>query len=148
MSSELEKKISDQNLSSMNARVRVFYDELDLNMSVHKAMLSPYFSHCHSLKSGETQAECSERMYRVQVAWDTMMGEESAKLSETLQADEKLIVFIGAMHLENGLGANMRFSRVSNEPTVTLLPVPKQAKQHEEIEADLGCSDLLYLYDG
>ncbi|MCJ7765766.1 MAG: ChaN family lipoprotein, partial [Thiovulaceae bacterium] len=56
MSSELEKKISDQNRSSMSARERVFYDELDLNMSVHKAMLSPYFSHCHSLRSGETQA--------------------------------------------------------------------------------------------
>ena len=147
MSRAFKKKISDQNLSDMSAEERRFYEELDLNVSAHKAMLSPYFSHCHSLKDGESQAACSERMYRVQVAWDTMMGQESAKLSERLAVDDKLIVFVGAMHLENGLGANLRFARVSNEPFVTLLPVPKKAKQQEAIDAHLGRSDLLYLYD-
>ncbi len=147
MSRAFKKKISDQNLSAMSEEERTFYNGLDLNVSVHKAMLSPYFNHCHSLKNGESQAACSERMYRVQVAWDTMMGQESAKLSESLTADEKLIVFVGAMHLENGLGANLRFARVSNEPFITLLPVSKKAKQQEEIDAHLGRSDLLYLYD-
>ncbi|WP_345974647.1 ChaN family lipoprotein [Sulfurimonas sp. HSL3-7] len=147
MSRAFKKKISDQNLTGMSEEERKFYDGLDLNVRAHKVMLSPYFSHCHSLKNGESQAACSERMYRVQVAWDTMMGEESAKLLERLAADEKLIVFVGAMHLENGLGVNMRFARVSNEPFITLLPVPKKVQQNEEIDAHLGRSDLLYLYD-
>ena len=147
MSRAFKKMISDQNLSGMSMEERRFYDGLDLNVSAHKTMLSPYFNHCHSLKDGESQAACSERMYRVQVAWDTMMGQESAKLSEKLAADEKLIVFVGAMHLENGLGANLRFARVSNEPFITLIPVPKKAKQQDEIDAHLGRSDLLYLYD-
>lgn len=147
MSRAFKKKISDQNLTGMSAEERRFYEGLDLNVNVHKAMLSPYFSHCHSLKDGESQAACSERMYRVQVAWDTMMGQESAKLSDNLAADEKLIVFVGAMHLENGLGANLRFARVSNEPFITLIPVPRKAKQQEETDAHLGRSDLLYLYD-
>jgi len=148
MSRAFKKKISDMNLSSMSREERAFYDGLDLNTGAHRAMLSPYFSHCHSLKNGESQAQCSERMYRVQVAWDTMMGVESAKLLDSLGRDEKLIVFVGAMHLENGLGANMRFARVSNVPFVTLLPVPKDTRKKEKIEADLGRSDLLYLYDG
>ena len=147
MSRMLKKKISDQNLTGLSTEERRFYEGLDLNVSVHKAMLSPYFSHCHSLKDGESQAECSERMYRVQVAWDTMMGQESAKLLERLAADEKLIVFVGAMHLENGLGANLRFARASNEPFITLLPVPKKSKRKEEIDAHLGRSDLLYFYE-
>ena len=147
MDRELKKMVSDQNLSAMSDKERAFYDELDLNVTAHKEMLSPFFSHCHSLKKGESQAQCRERMYRVQVAWDTMMGEESAKLSETLDANEKLIVFVGAMHLESGLGVNMRFARASDEPFITILPMPKDSEQKKEVEADLGSSDLLYLYD-
>ncbi len=147
MSREFEKKISDQNLSAMSNKERLFYDQLDLNVSVHKAMLSPFFSHCHSLKNGESQQQCSERMYRVQVAWDTMMGEESAKLAQMLKADEKLIVFVGAMHLESGIGANMRFARKTDTPSVTILPWPKSTQEKNIIDVGLGSSDLIYLYD-
>lgn len=147
MSKEFEKKISDNNLSAMRDKERVFYDHLDMNVSVHKEMLSPFFSHCHSLKNGESQQQCSERMYRVQVAWDTMMGEESAKLAQALKADEKLIVFVGGMHLESGIGANMRFARKTNIPSITVLPWPKSATEKDIVNVDLGSSDLIYLYD-
>ncbi len=147
MSREFEKKISENNLSAMSDKERMFYDHLDLNVSVHKEMLSPFFSHCHSLKNGESQQQCSERMYRVQVAWDTMMGEESAKLLQTLKADEKLIVFVGAMHLESGIGANMRFARKTDIPSITILPWPKSTKEKNIIDVGLGSSDLIYLYD-
>ena len=147
MSREFEKKISDQNLSAMSEKERLFYDQLDLNVTVHKEMLSSFFSHCHSLKKGESQQQCSERMYRVQVAWDSMMGEESAKLSKTLKANEKLIVFIGAMHLESGIGANMRFARKTDIPSITILPWPKSTKEKNTIDVGLGSSDMIYLYD-
>jgi uncharacterized iron-regulated protein len=146
MSRAFKKMISEQNLTAMSTQERAFYTGLDLNNSAHKAMLSPFFSHCHHLKNGESQVQCRERMYRVQVAWDTMMGLESAKLAETLGADTKLIVFVGAMHLENGLGVNMRFARVSNIPSITVIPRPRTPEE-KMVDIGLGCCDLVYLYD-
>ena len=147
MSKKFKKMISDQNLSGMNGEQKAFYSSLDLNVSAHHQLLKPYFEHCHSHRSGELAEACSERMYRVQVAWDTMMGEESAKLAERLQDNEKLIVFIGAMHLEHKLGANLRFARKSNIPFITVLPYAVDRRDEKNIEVENGSSDLLYLYN-
>ena len=73
-----------------------------------------------------------------------MMGEESAKLAGSLHKNEKLIVFVGAMHLEGKLGVNLRFARKSNIPAITVIPYPKGNKKIIEIEH--GSSDLIYLY--
>ena len=146
MSKGLKKRVSDENLSGMSRSERTFYDELDLEVTPHKALLEPFFGHCHHTRKGETPAACSARMYRVQVAWDTMMGEESAKLAEKLKEDEKLIVFIGAMHLEGGLGANLRFARKSHLPFVTVLPYPKESSEEQQ-EIAPGSADLIYLYE-
>jgi len=145
MSRDFKKKISEQNLSGMSADELSFYENLDLNVSAHKEMLAPFFGHCHMKRDGEDALQCTERMYRVQVAWDTMMGEESAKLAALMQEKEKLIVFVGAMHLEGKLGVNLRFARKSNIPSITLLPYPKDEEKIIEIEH--GSSDLIYLYD-
>ena len=147
MEKSFKKMVSEQNLTAMSDRQRVFYNSLDLNVTAHQQLLAPFFGHCHKTRNGESAQQCSERMYRVQVAWDSMMGEESAKLAENLQEDEKLIVFIGAMHLESKLGANLRFARESKEPFITILPIPKDIKVEKEIEVDIGSSDVVYLYD-
>lgn len=147
MEKAFKKMISDNNLSAMDDEQRAFYDSLDLNVTAHQQLLSPFFSHCHKTRNGESPKQCKERMYRVQVAWDSMMGQESAKLAENLQESEKLIVFIGAMHLESKLGANLRFARETNKPFITILPIPKDMKLEKEIEVDLGSSDMVYLYE-
>ncbi|MDA3945939.1 MAG: ChaN family lipoprotein [Helicobacteraceae bacterium] len=147
MEKTFTKMVSEQNLTAMSEKQRAFYDSLDLNVTPHQQLLSPFFSHCHKTRSGESAQQCSERMYRVQVAWDSMMGQESAKLAARLTEGEKLIVFVGGMHLESGLGVNLRFSRVSKQPFVTILPIPRGAEEQKEIAVDLGSSDLLYLYD-
>lgn len=147
MDRSFQRMVSDKNISAMSEEQKAFYAGLDLDVSAHRQLLAPFFSHCHHLKNGESQQQCRERMYRVQVAWDTVMGEESAKLAASLAEKEKLIVFVGAMHLESGLGVNLRFARVSNEPFVTILPIPKEPKEQKSIEVDHGRSDLLYLYD-
>ena len=143
MSKAFKTLISNQERDAMSTKQRIFYDHLDLNVTAHKQMLSPFFSHCHHHKKGESTEACQARMYRVQVAWDTMMGEESAKLAAQLKEDEKLIVFVGAMHLESKLGVNLRFARKSAIPSITLLPLPRSSKV---LEADLGSSDMVYLY--
>ena len=144
MDKAFKKRVSEQNLSGMSQAERSFYENLDLNVSAHKEMLAPFFGHCHNKRAGENAQQCAERMYRVQVAWDTMMGEESAKLAASLQKNEKLIVFVGAMHLEGKLGANLRFARKSNIPSITVIPYPKN--QEKVIEVEHGSSDLIYLY--
>jgi len=147
MSKPFRKKISDNNLSGMDESEKKFVRSLDLNVTAHIQLLAPFFGHCHKMQKDEDTQQCMERMYRVQVAWDSMMGEESAKLAEQLASDEKLIVFIGAMHLESKLGANLRFARKSNVPSITILPYPKDSRLEKVLELDLGSSDIAYLYE-
>ena len=147
MEKSFKKMVSEQNLTAMSDKQRAFYKSLDLNVTAHQQLLAPFFGHCHRTRNGESAQQCSERMYRVQVAWDSMMGQESAKLAENLKENEKLIIFIGAMHLESKLGANLRFARESNRPFITILPTPKDKKLEKEIEVDLGSSDMVYLYE-
>ncbi len=137
------KKISDANLTGMSSEERTFFDGLDLNVSAHRQLLDPYFSHCHGLRKGEDAATCKERMYRVQVAWDTKMAQESAKLVEQVlqEPKAKLLIFVGAMHLSDDLGVNMRFSRLSNLPYVTILPEISSQTGYPNAEAD-----YLFLY--
>ena len=147
MDKKFKTLISDANMSAMTSQQKLFYKTLDLNVSAHQQLLAPYFEHCHHLKKGETAQMCSERMYRVQVAWDSMMGRQSALLAQKLRGNEKLLVFVGAMHLEGKLGANMRFSRESHLPFVTILPYPKETESTQFIEIENGSSDFIYLYN-
>jgi uncharacterized iron-regulated protein len=144
MAKAMKRRISDQNISGMGPEEKSFYDSLDLNLSAHYQMLEPFFSHCHAAKAGESEEECRERMYRVQVAWDAYMGEQSAALASELlkRPEEKLVVFVGAMHLAYGLGVNARFARMSDLPFATLLPqmLPKRSVRHCK-------ADFIYLYE-
>ena len=147
MEKSFKKMVSEQNLTAMSKEQRIFYDSLDLNVTAHQQLLEPFFGHCHKTRNGESPQQCSERMYRVQVAWDSMMGQESAKLAEKLKEKEKLIVFVGAMHLESNLGVNLRFARDSNKPFITILPIPKDTKLEKVIEVEQRSSDMVYLYE-
>jgi len=84
LSNQYRKQISDADISAMTKSEKDFYDSLDLGLSAHEEMLAPFFSHCHALRKGEKIAECRERMYRVQVAWDSYMAKESAALAKRL----------------------------------------------------------------
>ncbi len=144
LSKSERKRISDVNVTGMSSDEKVFFESLDLNVSAHRQLLAPYFSRCHRPKEGETDEECLTRMYRVQVAWDAKMGRESAKLAkEVLKTPkDKLIVFVGAMHMSNGLGVNLRFARESNLPFVTVVP---QSWDHTRVLH--GEADFVYLYE-
>jgi len=133
------KKISLIQLDKMNVKEKLFYKALDLNTSVHKQFISSFLHDCHAPLKNEDKQECLERMYRVQVAWDEKMGKESARLAKKIikGRKDKLIVFVGAMHLEFGLGVNMRFSRNSTLPHVTVLPKSKK-------DIQIGVADFIY----
>ena len=143
LSRESRKRISNAEHSVMSREEKDFYDSLDLNVTAHRRMLSPFFSHCHSLRKGEDTASCSERMYRVQVAWDSYMAKESAALVNRVgyRRSDLLMVFAGAMHFSYGLGINARFARLSREPFVTIKPVPVGTDS-----ADVGEADFLLFY--
>ena len=143
LSRESRKRISNADRSNMTKNEKDFYDSLDLNVTAHRQMLAPFFSHCHSLRKGEDTASCSERMYRVQVAWDSYMAKESAALANRVhhRRSDLLMVFAGAMHFSYGLGINARFARLSREPFVTIKPVPMGTDT-----ADVGEADFLLFY--
>lgn len=141
LSKQARKKISDQNLSAMDQNERVLNDGLDLNVTSHRNFIMPFFSHCHAPKPNESLEECRRRMYRVQVAWDTKMALESYKLSKQLNKNEKLIVLAGSIHIENKLGIPLRFARLGNVPTLSIIPVTKETK-----EVTNGVGDYLLFY--
>jgi uncharacterized iron-regulated protein len=138
MDKSFQKAISDNNTTALTSSQQAFLATLDMNLSAHRDMLAPFFSKCHARKMGENSSECLERMYRVQVAWDSYMGEQSARLAREKLHDENdlLIVFAGAFHLEYGVGINARFARLSREPFVTMLPVPAGTEIVDAGEAD------------
>ena len=138
LSRESRKRISNANRSIMSKEEKDFYDSLDLNVTAHRQMLAPFFAHCHSLRKGENTTSCSERMYRVQVAWDSYMAKESVALLNRVlhRHSDLLMVFAGAMHFYYGLGINTRFARLSREPFVTIKPIPTGTNTAEVGEAD------------
>jgi len=139
LSKDERSRISLRQMDMMSESEVSFYKNLDLNVTPHQQMLSPFLSHCHAPLKDESDEECVQRMYRVQVAWDEKMGQESALLAQKFlqNPNDKLIVFIGAMHLSSGLGVNMRFARHSNRPFVTILP-------SFETTVELGLADYVY----
>jgi len=143
MDDGLRKALSDNNLSALSQTQRRFFDGLDMNLTAHRSMLAPFFAHCHARRGDESDRSCTERMYRVQVGWDTYMAEQSARLAqERLRSPaDLLVVFAGATHLAYGVGINARFARRTAEPFVTLLPVPEGTA-----EADVGEADYLLFY--
>lgn len=143
---ENRKKISLKEFSQMSVNERIFYDNLDLNVLVHKNLVKPYFKHCNKMpiKSDEP---CEDRMYRVQVAWDTYMAEQTNLLVNKVLKKEKdiLLVFAGAMHVEKNLGIPLRFSRLNNKPYITLSNY--KIKKDKDISFEINKADLLYLYE-
>ena len=122
ISKEDRNKISKKLFDKMSSEEKKFYDSLDLNVSAHKAMLEPFFKHCHGMPQKKGDEPCSSRMYRVQVTWDTYMAQNTAKIAKEVikSPKDKLLVFAGAMHMEQALGIPLRFSRLSNLPFVII----------------------------
>ncbi len=143
ISEVFRKKISRGNKNLFSVEQKNFFNSLDLDLYPHKMMLEPFFSHCHT-NSTQSSETCKERMYRVQVAWDTYMAQQSAALAAKSlhKKNDLLIVFAGAMHMMYGLGINARFARLSNEPFVTILPAKQNISQ-----AEVGVADFLIFYN-
>mgnify|MGYP003387504718 CR=1 FL=1 len=146
ISKEDRKKIRLKKFDKMSKSEKEFYDSLDLNVSAHKQLVMPFLEHCNKMPQ-KSDEPCEERMYRVQVAWDSYMAKNLADISKNniKTKKDKVVVFAGAMHIEQNLGIPLRFSRLSNLPFTTI--------SNEEIdeESDLvkvnnSKSDFVYIY--
>ncbi|GGD45646.1 hypothetical protein GCM10012288_19970 [Malaciobacter pacificus] len=146
LSKEDRKKISLKSFDKMNNEEKIFYDSLDLNVSVHRNFVMPYLSHCSKIPQ-KTDEKCEERMYRVQVSWDTYMAQNVAKISKfSLKSPkDKLIVFAGAMHIEHDLGIPLRFSRFSNLPFFTISN--EKILKEKDIKVKASKADVIYIYE-
>jgi len=140
------KKISSKLLSVMSNDERRFYDSIDTNVSAHKSLIEPFFENCHKIMPARGDESCQDRMYRVQVAWDSYMAKESAMLARRVlrSKKDKLIVFAGDMHMKYQLGIPLRFSRLSNQPFFTI--VNHSTSKKETIGLDVGLADAVFIY--
>jgi len=144
LSKKDRKKISKRLFEQMSKEEKRFYDSLDLNVKAHRALVMPFFSHCKQ-RPQKGNEPCNERMYKVQVAWDTYMGEESAKIAKNIikTKKDKLIVFAGAMHVAYGLGIPLRFARKSNLPSYI---ISNHKNGSETLDANIA--DAVFIYTG
>lgn len=142
---EDRKKISLRKTDTMSKKEKFFYDDLDLNVSAHKSLVNPFFKHCEMMPQVGKE-ECSQRMYRVQVTWDTYMANESVKIANKVLKGpkDKLIVFAGGMHMAYGLGIPLRFSRQSNLPFYII--TNQDYVKNEAVKVDAQVSDTVFLY--
>lgn len=147
ISKENRKKISSKLFDKMSKEEKTFYDELDLNVSAHKTMLEPFFKHCHGMPQKKDAEPCEQRMYRVQVTWDTYMAQNAAKIAKKVikSPKDKLLVFAGAMHVEQNLGIPLRFARLSNLPFITISN--EKIKKDKEVKIDNNKADIVYIYE-
>lgn len=138
-------KISLKDFENMNEEEKTFYDDLDLGVTAHWQLVKPYLEHCNKMPKKSSEP-CQERMYRVQVAWDTYMAQNLAKLSKELikTPKDKLLVFAGAMHIEQNLGIPLRFSRLSNLPFIT---ISNEQINEEDLKLDINKADIVYIYE-
>ncbi len=146
LTTEERKKISTKNTKDMSKDEKDFYDSLDLNVNAHQKLVMPYLNHCKKMPN-KTNEPCEERMYRVQVAWDSFMANNVAELSKKVlkTKKDKLLVFVGSMHIEYDLGIPLRFARLSNLPFLTISN--EKISEKEDLEIDINKSDFVYIYN-
>ncbi len=146
LTTEERKKISTKNTKDMSKDEKDFYDSLDLNVNTHQKLVMPYLNHCKKMPN-KTNEPCEERMYRVQVAWDSFMANNVAELSKKVlkTKKDKLLVFVGSMHIEYDLGIPLRFARLSNLPFLTISN--EKISEKEDLEIDINKSDFVYIYN-
>jgi len=147
MSKIERKKISLKQFDQMSKEEKTFYDSLDLNVTAHNQLVMPYLKHCNKMPPSNNPEPCEERMYRVQVAWDTYMAKNVAKIASELikKPNDKLLVFVGAMHIEQNLGIPLRFSRFSNLPFITISN--ENIQKDKDLKLDVNKADIVYIYE-
>ncbi|WP_419771033.1 MAG: ChaN family lipoprotein [Candidatus Marinarcus sp.] len=146
ISKKNREKISLKQFDKMNNEEKAFYDSLDLGVTAHKQLISPYLEHCNKMPSTSKES-CEERMYRVQVTWDTYMAQNAAKIAKKVikTPKDKLLVFAGALHIEQNLGIPLRFSRLSNLPFITISN--EKIEKDKELKIDTKKADVIYIYE-
>lgn len=143
---DYREKISLKEFDKMSQEEKDFYNNLDLNVSAHHQFVIPFLEHCNKIPQ-KTPEPCEERMYRVQVAWDTYMAQNVAKIAKELikLPKDKLLVFVGAMHVEQNVGIPLRFARLSNLPFITI--TNEKIEKDEDIKINTNESDIVYIYE-
>ncbi len=139
------KKISLKQFDKMTKEEKEFYDSLDLSVSAHRQLVMPYLKHCNKMPQRSEEA-CEERMYRVQVSWDTYMANRVKELANKVlkTSKDKLLVFVGAMHVEQNVGIPLRFARQSNLPYVIISN--EQIQKEKALKIDNNKADFVFVY--
>lgn len=114
--------VRENRLDSLSPAVRAEIGDLDVSIAPHRDYLAD------SLRSAGHDAGASlapggpafQRMQRVQVLWDRLMGLRAARLAETLPHPAIVVVILGAGHVAFGLGANLQAARVSLVPQLSV----------------------------
>lgn len=146
ISKETREKISLKEFDKMSQEEKDFYNNLDLDISAHQQLVLPFLEHCNKMPQKTSEA-CEERMYRVQVTWDTYMAENVARIAKEVvkTPKDKLLVFAGAMHIEQNLGIPLRFSRLSNLPFISISN--EKIEKDKDLKINTNKSDIVYIYE-
>ncbi len=146
ISKESRAKISLKEFDKMSQEEKDFYNNLDLDVTAHQQLIYPYLKHCDKMPKA-SEEPCLNRMYRVQVTWDTYMAQNAAKIAKDVikTSKDKLLVFAGALHIEQDLGIPLRFARLSNLPFISISN--QKIDKEADLKIDTNKADFVYIYE-
>ncbi len=149
--------VRENKLESLTPAVRADVGELDLSILPHRDYLQDALreaghgagSHPGPEASLAPEAPAFQRMQRVQVLWDRLIGVRSARLAEALPPPGVVVVILGSGHVAFGLGANLQAARESWLPQLSLWDTvvpPGSLDGQRRARIALGMADWVRIY--
>jgi uncharacterized iron-regulated protein len=148
--------VRENKLDSLTPALREEVGSLDLTVLPHRDyLLDSLRESGHRGSGGEGESRLApespafQRLQRVQVLWDRLMGVRAARLAEAQPPPGVVVVILGSGHVAHGLGANLQAARVTYLP---LLSVWDDTVPSESLDAQrraripLGMADWVRVY--
>lgn len=111
-------------------------------------VLIGFFAHAYFMRGYNIYNEFfSNEIIFVIVTWDTFMAQNVAKIAKDVikTSKDKLLVFAGALHIEQDLGIPLRFARLSNLPFISISN--QKIDKEADLKIDTNKADFVYIYE-
>lgn len=149
--------VRENKLESLSPAVRADVGDLDLSLLPQRDYLLDSLREAGHGAGGNPgqgaplgpDAPAFQRMQRVQVLWERLIGVRSARLAEALPPPGVVVVILGSGHVAFGLGANLQAARESWLPQLSLWDTvvpPESLDEERRARIALGTADWVRIY--
>ena len=137
---ELAYAVAKDGIDGLSPELASGLPDLDLDNEDHRALFDSAFDVGeHSVGDG------IDRYYEAQVVWDETMGSRVAETLGRAGGPAKMVVFVGRVHVQRGLGVPDRAAKRGASPYAVVLPVtPKELKAELKLPPEERSADFFW----